>query len=220
MLQSCGDTQCTGPAGSALQKKSLHASEQLRSDVVAQREAWRAETWDLAHLVFVDETGAKTNMTRLYGRAPGGHRVVDAAPNGHWATTTLLASIRLDGATAPMVIEGATDTEVFTAYVQQVLVPTLGPDDTVILDNLSPHKSRPVEAAIRRVGARLRFLPPHSPDLNPIEPMWSKVKTFLRALKARIQENLLVGIGQALKTVTPTDAVAWFAHCGYVATQN
>lgn len=168
----------------------------------------------------MDETGAKTNMTRLYGRAPGGHRVVDAAPNGHWATTTLLASIRLDGSTAPMVIEGATDTDVFEAYVQEVLVPTLSPEDIVILDNLSPHKSRPVEAAIHGVGARLRFLPPHSPDLNPIEPMWSKVKTFLRALKARTQETLIAGIGQALDTITPADVVGWFNHCGYVATQN
>jgi len=112
-------------------------------------------------------------MTRLYGRAEGGHRVVDAAPNGHWATTTRLGSLRLDGSTAPMVIEGATDPDVFLAYIEHVLRPSLREGDVVILDNLSPHKAHQVEAAIRTAGATLRFLPPHSPDLNPIEPMWS-----------------------------------------------
>ena len=187
----------------------------------AQRKAWREQTaaLDLSHLVFVDETGAKTNMTRRYGRAQGGRRVVDSAPHGRWATTTLLSSIRLDGSTAPMVIEGPTDADVFAAYVCHVLAPSLHVGDIVILDNLSPHKMAVVEATIRAAGAEVLFLPPYSPDLNPIEPMWSKVKAFLRALKARTRRGLLAGIRDALRSVTPDDVLAWFSHCGYVATQ-
>lgn len=175
---------------------------------------------DLSHLVFVDETGAKTNMTRRYGRAQGGQRVVDSAPAGHWATTTLLSSIRLDGSTAPMVIDGPTDADVFTAYVQHVLAPTLHIGDIVILDNLPPHKTVAVEDIIHAAGAEVLFLPPYSPDFNPIEQMWSKVKAFLRALKARTQTGLLAGIRDALRSVTPGDVLGWFSHSGYVATQS
>ena len=174
---------------------------------------------DPSHLVFVDETGAKTNMTRRYGRAQGGQRVVDSGPAGHWATTTLLSSVRLDGSTAPMVIDGPTDAEVFGAYVQHVLVPSPQVGDIVILDNLSPHKMAVVEAAIRAAGAEVMFLPPYSPDSNPIEQMWSKVKAFLRALRARTPSGLLTGIRDALRSVTPDDVLGWFSHCGYVATQ-
>ena len=170
--------------------------------------------------MFVDETGAKTNMTRLYGRAEGGQRVVDAAPHGHWGTTTLLSSIRLDGSAAPMVIEGSTDADVFREYVRQVLVPSLRPGDIVVLDNLSPHKNAEVEAAIRAVGADVWFLPPYSPDFNPVEQLWSKVKAFLRALKARTLDAPIEGIRDALRQVTTTDALGWFAHCGYVTTQT
>jgi transposase len=173
----------------------------------------------LDRLVFVDETGAKTNMTRLYGRAEGGQRVVDGAPHGQWGTTTLLSSIRLDGSAAPMVIEGSTDADVFREYVRQVLVPSLRPGDIVVLDNLSPHKNAEVEAAIRAVGADVWFLPPYSPDFNPVEQLWSKVKAFLRALKARTLDALIDGIRDALRQVTTTDALGWFAHCGYVKTQ-
>jgi transposase len=176
--------------------------------------------FDLGHLVFVDETGAKTNMTRRYGRAQGGQRVIDSAPHGHWATTTLLSSIRLDGSTAPMVIDGPTDADVFAAYVQHVLAPSLHIGDVVIMDNLSPHKMAAVEAAIHAAGAEVLFLPPYSPDLNPIEQMWSKVKAFLRALKARTQDGLLAGIRDALRSVNPDDVRGWFTHCGYVATQT
>ena len=133
----------------------------------------------------MDETGAKTNMTRRHGRAQGGQRVVDSAARGHRATTTLLSSVRLDGSIALMVIDGPTDAEVFAAYVQHVLVPSLHVRDIVVLDNLSPHKMGAVEAASRAAGSEVLFLPPYSPDLNPIEQMWSKVKSFLRALKAR-----------------------------------
>jgi len=119
-----------------------------------------------------------------------------------------------------MVIEGPTDAEVFAAYVQQILAPSLHVGDLVILDNLSPHKRETVKAAIRAVGADVLFLPPYSPDFNPIEPMWSKVKAFLRALKARTQTELLAGIRDALRSVTPEDVLGWFSHCGYVATQS
>jgi transposase len=175
---------------------------------------------DLDRLVFVDETGAKTNMTRLYGRAEGGQRVVDSAPHGHWGTTTLLASIRLDGSVAPMVIESPTDTDVFREYVRQVLAPSLRKGDVVVLDNLAPHKTPAAEVAIKLAGAQVRFLPPYSPDFNPAEQLWSKVKASLRKLKARTSEALLEGIHDVLDEVSPSDAQGWFAHCGYVKTQT
>lgn len=127
----------------------------------------------------------------------------------------MISSIRLDGSTACMAIEGAADTESFRAYVQAVLVPTLRPGDTVVMDNLSPHKSDSTLALIRQVGAEVRFLPAYSPDLNPIEMMWSKVKQWLRSVEARNHADLITAIGQALAGVTPQDALNWFAHCGY-----
>ena len=199
-------------------KKSLRAAEQDRPDVKAQRQAWREKTAavDLCRLVFLDESGAKTNMTRLYGRSFGGRRVTDATPHGHWCTTTMLSSVRLDGSTAPMVIEGPTDADVFEAYVEQVLVPTLGPGDIVVMDNLPPHKTWAAAKAIEAAGAEVWFLPPYSPDLNPIEKMWSKIKAFLRKLKARTYEALVAAIGAALATVTAFDVFNWFASCGYI----
>jgi len=128
---------------------------------------------------------------------------------------TMMASIRLDGTTACMALEGATDTESFRAYVQAVLVPALRPGDIVVMDNLSPHKSDPTLALITRVQARVLFLPAYSPDLNPIEMMWSKVKQCLRSAEARTDSDLITAIGQALARVTPQDAINWFAHCGY-----
>jgi transposase len=127
----------------------------------------------------------------------------------------MISSIRLDGSTACMALEGATDTEGFRAYVQAVLVPTLRPGDIVVLDNLSPHKSDPTLALISQAGAQVLFLPAYSPDLNPIEMMWSKVKNFLRGVEPRTHVDLLGSIGQALANVTPRDALKWFAHCGY-----
>lgn len=127
----------------------------------------------------------------------------------------MISSIRLDGSTACMALEGATDTESFRAYVQAVLVPTLRPGDIVVMDNLSPHKSDPTLALIRHAGAEVLFLPAYSPDLNPIEMMWSKVKHWLRSVEARNHADLITAIGQALDRVTPQDALSWFAHCGY-----
>jgi transposase len=154
-------------------------------------------------------------MTRLRGRAQRGQRVHGCAPHGHWNSTTVLGAMRMDGSTACMTIEGATDTEVFRAYVKEVLCPTLRPGDLVVMDNLAGHKSQPTLDLIRQRGAEVLFLPAYSPDLNPIEPMWSKVKNTLRGMEARTPESLLAAIGQALAGITPQDALNWFAHRGY-----
>ena len=154
-------------------------------------------------------------MTRLRGRAPRGQRLVASCPHGHWQTTTMISSVRLDGSSACMTIDGATNTEVFQAYVREILVPTLRAGDIVIMDNLGAHKNDATLALIIAAGAQPRFLPPYSPDLNPIEMMWSKVKALLRAAAARSHATLLHEIAQALAKVTPDDAKNWFAHCGY-----
>ena len=166
-------------------------------------------------LVFVDESSAKTNMTRLYGWAPLGMRAVDKVPHGHWATQTMISSIRADGTTACMTVDGATNTETFIVYVETTLVPALRHGDIVILDNLTPHRSPRVAELVRAAGAEILFLPPYSPDMNPIEQMWSKVKATLRRLEARTFDALLLAIRAALEEVTPEDALSWFAHCGY-----
>lgn len=166
-------------------------------------------------MIFLDESGAKTNLTRLCGRALKGKRVHASAPCGHWHTTTMISSIRFNGSTACMALEGTTDTESFRAYVGVVLVPTLQPGDIVVMDNLSPHKSDATLALITQAGAQVLFLPAYSPDLNPIERMWSKVKGLLRGAEARTPTELITAIGQALAKVTAQDALGWFASCGY-----
>ena len=170
---------------------------------------------DLNRLVFIDEAGAKTNMTRLYGRAEKGERVVDFAPHGHWCTTTMISSIRLNGTTACMALDGSTTGDVFRAYTEHVLVPSLRRGDIVVLDNLASHKDQTALELIRQAGAEVRFLPPYSPDLNPIEKMWSKIKQILRSIKARTWETLLAAIATALECVSPEDALGWFTSCGY-----
>jgi len=154
-------------------------------------------------------------MTRLRGRAPRGERCHASAPAGHWQTTTMLCALRLDGTTAAMAIGGATDTAVFAAYVGRVLVPTLRPGDLVVMDNLAPHKSEPTLAVIRAAGAEAIFLPAYSPDLNPIEKMWSKIKQSLRTQEARTPRQLVRAIGKALAQVTAKDALGYFTSCGY-----
>ena len=166
-------------------------------------------------MVFLDESSAKTNMTRLRGRAPKGERVHDSAPAGHWCTTTMISSIRMDGTTACMTVDGPTTTEVFRAYVVSVLIPSLRPGDIVILDNLAPHKDEETIQLVEQAGACVQFLPPYSPDFNPIENMWSKVKEALRTAKARTEPTLWDAIADALRRVTPSDARNWFAACGY-----
>jgi len=155
-------------------------------------------------------------MTRLRGRCKGGSRLNDSTPLGHWETTTMIAALRLDGPTAPMVIEGATDAAVFRAYIKHVLVPVLRPGQIVVLDNLSSHKGDEVRRMIDAAGCELWLLPPYSPDFNPIEKMWSKVKEYLRSAKARCTEELDRAVAEGLAKVTPQDAMGWFVSCGYV----
>ena len=162
----------------------------------------------------MDEAGAKTNMTRLRGRAPRGKRLHAKAPHGHWKTTTMISSVRLDGSAQCMTIEGATDTLVFGEYVKKVLGPSLRPGDMVIMDNLRAHKSSETLALIKQIGARVRFLPAYSPDLNPIEKMWSKVKGSLRAAEARTLPELEAAIAHALQSVSAQDVQGWFQSCG------
>jgi len=154
-------------------------------------------------------------MTRLCGRAQRGQRVHAHRPQGHWQTTTILGALRLDGSAACMTLQGATDAEAFRAYVRHALCPTLRPGDVVVMDNLSPHKSEPTLELITQAGAQVRFLPAYSPDFNPIEKMWSKVKADLRRAEARTQPDLEAAIGAALTRITPQDAINWFASCGY-----
>jgi transposase len=154
-------------------------------------------------------------MTRLRGRSPKGQRLHANAPSGHWHTTTMIGAVRLDGQTACMALEGATDTLTFRAFVEHVLVPTLRAGDIVIMDNLTPHKSEPTLELIRAKGAKVLFLPPYSPDLNPIEKMWSKIKNSLRATAARNKQDLIHAIAHALQKVSTKDAIGWFASCGY-----
>ncbi len=163
----------------------------------------------------MDESGAKTNLTRLRGRAQRGQRVHASCPHGHWQTTTMIGALRLEGPSACVSIEGATDTEIFATYVRDALCPTLRPGDVVIMDNLSPHKGAQALTLIAQVGAKVQFLPAYSPDLNPIEAMWSKVKNSLRTAEARTQPTLLEAIGASLGGITGQDARNWFAHCGY-----
>lgn len=170
---------------------------------------------DVKKLVFIDESGAKTNMTRLYGRAKDGQRAVDSAPGGRWSTTTMIAAVTLDGHRAPMVINGATNGDVFKVYIEKFLLPTLSAGDCVILDNLSAHKGSDIREMIEAVGAELWFLPAYSPDLNPIEKMWSKVKAILRKWKARTETELIATIAKALEQVTASDCLGWFKSCGY-----
>ena len=170
---------------------------------------------DHRRLVFIDESSAKTNMTRLYGRAASGCRVRDAIPTANWNTTTMVAAIAADGPRAPFVLDGAIDALAFAVYVRQVLVPCLKPGDIVVMDNLSSHKDATTRAVIQEAGAIILDLPPYSPDFNPIEEMWSKVKTLLRSAKARCFNDLVEAVGQAIEAVTINDIQGWFKSCGY-----
>lgn len=166
-------------------------------------------------LVFIDETGASTKMARRYGRAPRGERCRAPVPHGPWKTTTFVGALRLEGMTAPMVLDGAMHGAAFLAYVEQVLVPTLTPGDIVIMDNLPAHKSAAVRHAIEAPGAELRFLPPYSPDFNPIELAFSKLKAFLKKTAARTIDDLWDAIAIGIDTFTPTECQNYFAAAGY-----
>jgi len=165
--------------------------------------------------VFIDETGASTKMARRYGRAPRGARCRAAVPHGHWKTTTFVGALRLEGMTAPMILDGAMHGAAFLAYVEQVLVPTLSPADIVVMDNLPAHKPQAVREAIERAGAELRFLPPYSPDFNPIEMAFSKFKAFLKKTAARTVDDLWDAIALAIDIFTPDECENYFAAAGY-----
>ena len=167
-------------------------------------------------LVFIDETWATTAMARRYGRARRGARVVAAVPHGHWKTTTFLAALRHDGLTAPCVFDGAINGARFLAYVEQCLAPTLRPGDVVVLDNLRAHKVKGVREAVEAAGAKLLYLPPYSPDLNPIELAFAKLKALLRAAARRTVEALWQTLGHALDAFTPAECAHYLAHAGYV----
>jgi transposase len=165
--------------------------------------------------VFIDETSVKTNMTRLRGRSPRGRRLVAAVPHGHWKTSTFVAGLRCDGLTAPLVIDGAMNGETFLAYVEQILAPTLSPTDVVIMDNLPSHKVAGVREAIEARGAILLYLPAYSPDLNPIEQAFSKLKALLRSAAARSIDALWTAIGNALHRFGPTECANYLVNSGY-----
>jgi transposase len=168
-------------------------------------------------LVFIDETWVKTNMTPIRGWARRGERLVARAPFGKWRTLTFLAALRLDRIDAPMLLDGPINGIKFRAYVEQALVPTLASGDIVIIDNLGSHKSSAIKLAIASVGARLLFLPPYSPDLNPIEQLFSKLKTLLRKLNARTEEQVLRGIAAVLDAFSSTECSHYFRHAGYAS---
>jgi transposase len=195
----------------------VNAAEQDRADVAQQRAGWRVRQagLDPERLVFIDETWAKTNMTRPRGRAPQGTRLVAKIPHGHWKTTTFLAALRTSGLTAPLVVDGAINGDVFLAYVRQQLVPTLRAGDIVIMDNLASHKKAGVRAAIEAVGASLLYLPPYSPDFNPIENAFSKFKWLLKSCAERTVAALWKRCGELLDQFTEVECRNYFRHCGY-----
>jgi len=195
----------------------VRASEHDRPDIAAARQQWQAAapTWDPARLVFLDETGVTTNLLRRYGRGPRGARVGDHAPLSRWETSTFIAGLRVSGLTAPGVIDGAMDGDSFLAYVEQILVPTLTAGDVVIADNLAAHHVDGVQRLIEAAGATLRYLPPYSPDLNPIELCFAKLKTLVRAARCRSIETLWPLLGECVPRFAPTECRNYFRHCGY-----
>lgn len=199
------------------QKKTLYAVERDSARVQLRRREYQAEvaTVDLTKCRFLDETGSHLAMTRRYGRNEKGQRVRETVPSDYGHNVSLLASLSYTGVSAPMMIAGAVDGLVFTAYVAEVLCPTLQAGDLVVMDNLSVHKVKGIQALIEASGAQLLYLPPYSPDLNPIEKCWSKIKTALRQAKARTICDLEKALQAALLTVSTEDAQGWFKSCGY-----
>jgi transposase len=200
-----------------VEKKVLIASERDRPDVATQRDSWQRTQagWDPSRLVFLDETWVKTNMTRPRGRAFRGERVIDSVPHGHWKTTTFLAALRSTGLTAPLVVDGAINGVIFLSWVRQQLVPTLHSGDIVVMDNLSAHKVAGVREAITAAGARVLYLPPYSPDLNPIETVFSKFKWLIRSLKERTVDALWTACGRVSQLFPEDECRRHFRHCGY-----
>ena len=206
-------------ARATAQKKTLRASERDRTDIQAERAVFceQVRQLDAKNLVFLDESGITTAMTRLYARARRGERAHGSAPGG-WRRLTVLGALSGDGMIAAMSIQAATTTRVFLAFLRAVLVPELRrrhPNATVLMDNLPAHKPKTVETVLTEAGFKLLYLPRYSPDLSPIEPGWSKTKNALRAAEARTPEALEAALAPALDSITPADARGWFNHCGY-----
>lgn len=203
--------------GAAPKKKSIYAAEQDIAAVRERRAAWRkqASRIDPDRLIFLDESGVATDMTRRYGRAPGGRRVRQGVPSGRWRTLSILGAIRRSGWVAAMSIEAATDGEIFLAYLERVLGPQLQPGDVVVMDNLAAHKVAGVRERIEAHGAELLYLPPYSPDFNPIEQCWAQIKQGLRGAQARTLPALEQSLAEALAAVAPHHVQACFRHCGY-----
>jgi len=216
-MARCGGSSTGTACGS---KKTLHASEQARADVAAARSAWRAQQPTLApeRLVFLDETWATTSLTQLRGRARRGERLVARVPHGRWQTTTFVAGLRCTGLTAPLVLDGAINGATFRAYIEQFLAPTLAPGDVVVMDNLGSHKVPGIKEAIEATGASLRYLPAYSPDLNPIEQAFAKLKSHLRKAAPRTRRRLWQQIGRLVGTFTELECRNFFRHARYAAT--
>jgi len=195
----------------------LIAAERDRPETARQREEWKSRQADFSpeRLVFLDETWAKTNLTPLRGRAPKGKRLIARVPHGHWKTTTFLAAMRHSGLTAPLVVDGAMNGPIFLAYVRQQLVRELNAGDVVVMDNLAAHKVAGVKEAIEAVGATVAYLPPYSPDLNPIETVFSKFKALLRRAEERTVEDLWKTCGKLSDCFPETECRNHFRHCGY-----
>jgi transposase len=188
--------------------------------VAAKRRRWHG--WqgfmDPARLVFLDETSTATNMTRRHGRCPASLRLVAAVPHGHWKTTTLVAGLRLSGVTAPLVLDGPMTGAAFLAYVEQVLAPSLAAGDVLVMDNLAAHKVVGVQEAITAAGASILYLPPYSPDLNPIEPLFAKLKALLRKAAARTREALWSATASLIATISTNECANYLRNCGYGST--
>ena len=196
----------------------MHAAEPQRADVASARRLWKSELqqrFDPEKLVFIDATGTATNMARQRGRCRRGARLIGRVPHGHWKTTTLVAGLRSDAVTAPFVIDQAMNGRIFRTYVKRCLVPTLAPGDIVIMDNLRAHKLAGVREAIEAAGAVLLCLPPYSPDLNPIEPLFAKLKALLRKAGERTIERLWSTIGRLLDDLSPDECARCLAHDRY-----
>jgi transposase len=198
----------------------VQASEQERADVVAARERWRTgqRSLDTSRLVFIDETGTSTNMARARGRCRRGDRLIGRVPHGHWKISTFVAGLRRDGITAPFVIDRPMTGDIFLVWLDHCLVPTLVAGDTVVMDNLPAHKVAGVRERIERRGARLLYLPPYSPDLNPIELAFAKLKALLRKAAERSIEALWHRIGRLIEAFTPQECANYFGHAGYAST--
>ena len=195
-------------------------AEQDRPDIARKRQRWKAHQHrvDPRRLVFLDETWVKTNMAPLRGWGPKGKRLAAAVPYGHWMTMTFIAALRCDRIEAPCVLDGPINGTLFTAYVEQMLAPTLLPGDIVILDNLGSHKGKPARAAIRKAGAHLLFLPPYSPDLNPIEQLFAKLKHLMRKAEERTHPATWRRVGSLLDLVSATECANYLANSGYAST--